>query len=60
MKLEAGDEVVLNLGPDGLLLSTADQAIERAQRFVDRLRKEGDDPVGDLLAERRKEARAEG
>ncbi len=59
MNLEAGDEVVLHLGPEGLLVSTAAQAIERAQRYVSRLRQEGTDPLADLLAERRSEAAAE-
>jgi bifunctional DNA-binding transcriptional regulator/antitoxin component of YhaV-PrlF toxin-antitoxin module len=59
MKLEPGDEVVLQLGPEGLLVSTAAQAIDRAQRYVGKLRQAGDDPLGDLLADRRREAEAE-
>ncbi len=61
MQLEAGDELILQLGPEGLLVSTAAQVIERAQRYVSRLRQEGEaplvDPLANLLTERRREAK---
>lgn len=54
MGLEAGTVVLLTETPDGLLLSTREQMKARVRRDL-----EGLDLVGDLLADRRREAAAD-
>jgi AbrB family looped-hinge helix DNA binding protein len=53
--VEAGDELILRLDEEGIHLSTPQQALARAQTFVESLATEGRDLAAELIAERRRE-----
>lgn len=57
--IELGDELLLRLGEDGVLLTTIKLRVAMAQRLVRKYVKPGESLVDDLIAERRAEARRE-
>lgn len=57
--IELGDELLLRLGEDGVLLTTIKLRVAMAQRLVRKYVKPGESLVDDLIAERRTEARRE-
>ena len=57
--INPGDEVVLRLEEDGLLITTLRHRIERAQRLVRKYVKPGVSLADELIAERRAAARKE-
>jgi len=57
--INPGDEVVLRLEEDGLLITTLRRRIERAQRLVRKYVKPGVSLADELIAERRAAARKE-
>jgi AbrB family looped-hinge helix DNA binding protein len=59
MGIKAGDEVVLRMEDDELLITTMKRRIERAQRLVRKYVKPGTSLVDELIAERRREAERE-
>lgn len=54
--LRVGDEVILRLEDHEVRISTADQAIHRAQELVQRYVADGRSLVAELITERRDEA----
>jgi AbrB family looped-hinge helix DNA binding protein len=57
--LEAGDEIIMHLGEEGLRLYTPAQAVARAQALVRRYVPEGRSLSEELISERRSEAERE-
>ena len=58
--LKPGDDLIVEtVGEGEIRLSTPRQAIKEAQAIVARYRKKGDDPVRELIDERRAEAARE-
>jgi AbrB family looped-hinge helix DNA binding protein len=58
--LKPGDDLIVEtVGEGEIRLSTPRQAIKEAQAIVARYRKKGDDPVLELIDERRAEAARE-
>lgn len=57
--INAGDEVVLRIQDDELLITTQQHRIRRAQRRAERYLKPGTSLVDELLAERREAAKRE-
>ena len=58
--LKPGDDLIVEtVGEGEIRLSTPRQAIREAQAIVARYRKKGDDPVQELIDERRAEAARE-
>ncbi|HTV56248.1 MAG TPA: AbrB/MazE/SpoVT family DNA-binding domain-containing protein [Terriglobia bacterium] len=59
LRINPGDEVVLRIEGDELLITTIKSRIERAQRLVRRHVKPSTSLVNELIAERREAARNE-
>jgi AbrB family looped-hinge helix DNA binding protein len=59
LRINPGDEVVLRIEDDELLITTVKGRIERAQRLVRQYVKPGTSLVNELIAERREAARNE-
>ena len=57
--IKLGDELVLHLDEDGVLMTTIELRVARAQRLVRKYVKPGESLVDELIAERRAEARRE-
>ena len=57
--VKAGDKLVLEMEDDGLLITTMQRRLERAQRLVRKYVKPGVSLVDELIAERREAAKHE-
>jgi AbrB family looped-hinge helix DNA binding protein len=59
LRINPGDEIVLRIKDDELLITTVNSRIERARRLVRQYVKPGASLVDELIAERREAARNE-
>lgn len=59
MGIDEGSKVILRLGPEGLLVMTPRQALERVQALLDPYFAAGRSLADELIAERRREAALE-